>query len=281
KLMERIQNPEYSTTMDVAPVILAAHRNNYEILTMLLKQDVSLPKPHAVGCECTLCSAKNKKDSLRHSRFRLDIYRCLASPALIMLTEEDPILRAFELSADLKELSLVEVEFRNDYEELARQCKMFAKDLLAQARNSRELEFVSQSNCQQFLNTVWFGQMSGYRRKPTCKKIMTVLTVGIFWPVLSLCYLIAPKSQFGRIIHTPFMKFIIHGASYFTFLLLLNLYSLVYNEDKKNTMGPALERIDYLLILWIIGNRTSISNTQALLPTSCEDPPATHLRIFY
>ncbi|KAM5279193.1 short transient receptor potential channel 1 isoform 4-T4 [Hipposideros larvatus] len=246
KLMERIQNPEYSTTMDIAPVILAAHRNNYEILTMLLKQDVSLPKPHAVGCECTLCSAKNKKDSLRHSR--------------------------------------------SDYEELARQCKMFAKDLLAQARNSRELEvilnhtssdepldkrglleermnlsrlklaikynqkeFVSQSNCQQFLNTVWFGQMSGYRRKPTCKKIITVLTVGIFWPVLSLCYLIAPKSQFGRIIHTPFMKFIIHGASYFTFLLLLNLYSLVYNEDKKNTMGPALERIDYLLILWIIG----------------------------
>lgn len=68
KLMERIQNPEYSTTMDVAPVILAAHRNNYEILTMLLKQDISLPKPHAVGCECTLCTAKNKKDSLRHSR---------------------------------------------------------------------------------------------------------------------------------------------------------------------------------------------------------------------
>ncbi|XP_045440077.1 short transient receptor potential channel 1 isoform X6 [Pipistrellus kuhlii] len=142
KLMEQIQNPEYSTTMDIAPVILAAHHNNYEILTMLLKQDVSLPKPHAVGCECTLCSAKNKKDSLRHSRFRLDIYRCLASPALIMLTEEDPILRAFELSADLKELSLVEVEFRNDYEELAQQCKMFAKDLLAQARNSRELEVI-------------------------------------------------------------------------------------------------------------------------------------------
>lgn len=47
-------------------------------------------------------------------RFRLDIYRCLASPSLIMLTEEDPILRAFELSADLKELSLVEVEFRYD-----------------------------------------------------------------------------------------------------------------------------------------------------------------------
>lgn len=31
---------------------------------------------------------------------------------------------------------------RNDYEELARQCKMFVKDLLAQARNSRELEVI-------------------------------------------------------------------------------------------------------------------------------------------
>ncbi|XP_072897618.1 short transient receptor potential channel 1 isoform X2 [Hemitrygon akajei] len=290
KLMQRIQNPEYSTTMDVAPVILAAHRNNYEILTMLLKQDLSLPRPHAVGCECTLCNAKNKKDSLRHSRFRLDIYRCLSSPSLIMLTEEDPILRAFELSTDLKELSLVEVEFRNDYEELAQQCKTFAKDLLAQARNSRELEvilnhtssdepidkrglleermnlsrlklaikynqkeFVAQSNCQQFLNTVWFGQMAGYRRKHTCKKILTVLSVATLWPLLSLCYLLAPKSRVGRVIHTPFMKFIIHSASYFTFLLLLNLYSLVYNEDLKNTMGPALEMIDYLLIIWIIG----------------------------
>ncbi|KAM4533924.1 short transient receptor potential channel 1 [Odontesthes bonariensis] len=290
KLMQRIQNPEYSTTMDVAPVILAAHRNNYEILTMLLKQDISLPRPHAVGCECTLCNAKNKKDSLRHSRFRLDIYRCLASPSLIMLTEEDPILRAFELSTDLKELSLVEVEFRNDYEELAKQCKMFAKDLLAQARNSRELEvilnhtsnedhldkrglleermnlsrlklaikynqkeFVAQSNCQQFLNTVWFGETASYRRKHTCLKIATVLSVAILWPLLSICYLLVPRSRVGQIIHTPFVKFIIHSASYLTFLLLLNLYSLVYNEGKKNTMGPAPEMVDYLLILWIIG----------------------------
>ncbi|XP_048122115.1 short transient receptor potential channel 1 [Alosa alosa] len=290
KLMQRIQNPEYSTTMDVAPVILAAHRNNYEILTMLLKQDISLPRPHAVGCECTLCNAKNKKDSLRHSRFRLDIYRCLASPSLIMLTEEDPILRAFELSADLRELSLVEVEFRNDYDELAKQCKMFAKDLLAQARNSRELEvilnhtsnedhvnkrglleermnlsrlklaikynqkeFVAQSNCQQFLNTVWFGEMASYRRKHTGLKIALVLSVTLLWPLLSACYLLGPRSRVGQVIHTPFVKFIIHSASYFTFLLLLNLYSLVYNEDTKNTMGPALEMIDYLLILWIVG----------------------------
>lgn len=45
-------------------------------------------------------------------RFRFDIYRCLVSSVLIMLIEEDLILRVFELSVDLKELSFVEVEFR-------------------------------------------------------------------------------------------------------------------------------------------------------------------------
>lgn len=115
------------------------------------------------------------------------------------------------------------------------------------------LQFVAQSNCQQFLNTVWFGEMASYRRKHTCLKIATVLSVAMLWPLLSVCYLLVPRSRVGQIIHTPFVKFIIHSASYFTFLLLLNLYSLVYNEGKKNTMGPALEMIDYLLILWIIG----------------------------
>lgn len=109
---------------------------------------------------------------------------------------------------------------------------------------------MAQSNCQQFLNTVWFGETASYRRKHTCLKMATVLSVAVLWPLLSVCYLLVPRSRMGQLIHTPFVKFIIHSASYLTFLLLLNLYSLVYNESK---MGPPLGMIDYLLILWIIG----------------------------
>ena len=36
----------------------------------------------------------------------------------------------------------VENEFRQEYEELSQQCKLFAKDLLDQARSSRELETI-------------------------------------------------------------------------------------------------------------------------------------------
>lgn len=110
-------------------------------------------------------------DSLRHSRSRLNIYKALASPSLIALSSEDPILTAFRLGWELKELSKVqsaifaargsslksfaaaddqstsfapqvENEFRQEYEELSQQCKRFAKDLLDQARSSRELETI-------------------------------------------------------------------------------------------------------------------------------------------
>ncbi|XP_023680208.1 short transient receptor potential channel 1-like isoform X2 [Paramormyrops kingsleyae] len=290
KLMEQIQNSEYFTTMDVTPVILAAQRNSYEILALLLRREASLPRPHAVGCPCALCRVKNRKDSLRHSRFRLDIYRCLASPSLIMLTEEDPILRAFELSDDLKELSAVEVEFRNDYQELARNCTMFATDLLAQVRNSREMEvilnhtssedlvedrtpqdghvnlsrlklaikynqkeFVAQSNCQQFLNTVWFGEMASFRRRAAHRQILVVLAVGVLWPGLAACYLLVPRSRPGHAMSTPFIRFLVHSASYITFLLVLSHSALGRSADKRQTAEPALGAVDCLLILWILG----------------------------
>ena len=47
-------------------------------------------------------------DSLRHSRSRLNIYKALASPSLIALSSEDPILTAFRLGWELKELSKVQ-----------------------------------------------------------------------------------------------------------------------------------------------------------------------------
>ena len=139
---------------------------------------------------------------------------------------------------------------------------------------------MAQSNCQQFLNTVWFGETASYRRKHTCLKMATVLSVAMLWPLLSVCYLLVPRSRVGQIIHTPFVKFIIHSASYFTFLLLLNLYSLVYNEDKKNTMGPALEMIDLLLILWIVGMYASLTPVSSQLDSyAVSEASSRHVRL--
>ena len=53
--------------------------------------------------------------SLRHSRSRINAYRALASPSLIALSSKDPILTAFELSWELKQLAFAEYEFKSEY----------------------------------------------------------------------------------------------------------------------------------------------------------------------
>lgn len=134
--------PSDSFTPDITPIILAAHRDNYEIIKILLDRGDRIPKPHDVQCSCRECLAASTDDILRHSRSRINAYRALASPSLIALSSKDPILTAFELSWELKRLSRLENEFKMEYEALAKQCQDFAVDLLDQTRGSHELETI-------------------------------------------------------------------------------------------------------------------------------------------
>lgn len=93
-------------------MILAAHRDNYEIIKILLDRGAVLPMPHDVRCGCDECVQSRQEDSLRHSRSRINAYRALASPSLVALSSKDPILTAFELSWELRRLSFLEHEFK-------------------------------------------------------------------------------------------------------------------------------------------------------------------------
>lgn len=99
-------------TPDITPLILAAHRDNYEIIKILLDRGAVLPMPHDVRCGCDECVQSRQEDSLRHSRSRINAYRALASPSLVALSSKDPILTAFELSWELRRLSFLEHEFK-------------------------------------------------------------------------------------------------------------------------------------------------------------------------
>ena len=76
-------------TPDITPLILAAHKNNYEILKILLDRGASLPTPHDLKCSCEACITASQEDSLRFSLSRINSYRALASPSLIALTRYD------------------------------------------------------------------------------------------------------------------------------------------------------------------------------------------------
>ncbi|KAL7844732.1 hypothetical protein SRHO_G00232710 [Serrasalmus rhombeus] len=274
-------------TPDITPIMLAAHTNNYEIIKLLVQRKVTIPRPHQIRCDCVECVSSSEVDSLRHSRSRLNIYKTLASPSLIALSSEDPILTAFRLGWELKELSKVENEFRQEYEELSQQCKLFAKDLLDQARSSRELEiilnhrddhseeldprecrdlaklklaikyhqkeFVAQPNCQQLLATLWYDGFPGWRRRHWVVKLVTCFTLGLLFPIFSIIYLLAPKSTLGLFIKKPFIKFICHTASYLTFLLLLLLASQHIVRTDLHVQGPPPTIVEWMILPWVLG----------------------------
>ncbi|XP_046475624.1 transient receptor potential-gamma protein isoform X2 [Neodiprion pinetum] len=286
--------PDTATfTPDITPLILSAHRDNYEIIKILLDRGATLPMPHDVRCGCDECVTSRMEDSLRHSRSRINAYRALASPSLIALSSKDPILTAFELSWELRRLSFLEHEFKLEYQELRRQCQDFATALLDHTRSSYELEvllnhdptgpafehgermhlnrlklaiklrqkkFVAHPNVQQLLASIWYEGLPGFRRKNILLQALETMRIGILFPFLSVAYIIAPHSVVGQTMRKPFIKFICHSASYFTFLFMLILASQrienllgigVPSElEKRGEMPSAVEAF---IIAWVSG----------------------------
>ncbi|XP_029707895.2 transient receptor potential protein-like [Aedes albopictus] len=266
---EAVDRSSSSFTADITPLILAAHKNNYEILKILLDRGATLPMPHDVRCGCDECVTSSEQDSLRHSQSRINAYRALSSSSLIALSSKDPISTAFHLSWELRRLSRTESEFRAEYTTMRANVQEFATSLLDHARTSTELEimlnynagaidnwepgerqtldrlklalkfkqklFVAHPNVQQLLAAIWYEGLPGFRRKSPVGQITQVAKLGAMFPVYSMIYMIAPNSLMGQFMKKPFVKFIVHSASYAFFLMLL---------------GAASQRVEYLAIEW-------------------------------
>ncbi|XP_070521171.1 transient receptor potential-gamma protein isoform X6 [Cardiocondyla obscurior] len=293
--------PDTATfTPDITPLILSAHRDNYEIIKILLDRGSTLPMPHDVRCGCDECVTSRMEDSLRHSRSRINAYRALASPSLIALSSKDPILTAFELSWELRRLSFLEHEFKCEYQELRRQCQDFATALLDHTRSSYELEvllnhdptgpafehgermhlnrlklaiklrqkkFVAHPNVQQLLASIWYEGLPGFRRKNMFLQALEIVRIGVLFPFFSVGYIIAPHSMVGQTMRKPFIKFICHSASYFTFLFMLILASQRIESVIGNWMGHEVDEhepaptkrgaaptiVEWFILAWVSG----------------------------
>ncbi|KAM7359756.1 transient receptor potential protein-like isoform 2-T2 [Cochliomyia hominivorax] len=258
---EAVDRSKATFTSDITPLILAAHRNNYEILKILLDRGATLPMPHDVKCGCDECVTSQETDSLRHSQSRINAYRALSASSLISLSSRDPVLTAFELAWELKRLQAMESEFRAEYGEMRQGVQEFVTSLLDHARTSTELEvmlnynheasndiwtpgqrqtlerlklaikykqktFVSHPNVQQLLAAIWYEGLPGFRRKKGSQQIVEVIKLGCMFPINSMNYLMAPDSDAAKFMRKPFVKFISHSCSYMFFLMLLGAASL-------------------------------------------------------
>ncbi|EDX15375.1 GD11966 [Drosophila simulans] len=79
-----------------------------------------------------------------------------------------------------------------------------------------------------------------------------IIRIGIMFPIFSLAYILAPYSSIGQTMRKPFIKFICHSASYFTFLFLLMLAS---------------QRIETFIGGWFFADSSGMLNTMEELPT--------------
>ncbi|MGH0185689.1 UNVERIFIED_CONTAM: hypothetical protein FKN15_018152, partial [Acipenser sinensis] len=287
---------------DITPIILAAHCQKYEVVHMLLMKGARIEKPHDYFCKCNECMEKQRIDAFSHSRSRINAYKGLASPAYLSLSSEDPVLTALELSNELTKLANIEKEFKNDYRKLSMQCKDFVVGVLDLCRDTEEVEailngdvdaeqdegphhraslsrvkmaikyevkkFVAHPNCQQQLLTIWYENLSGLREQATAVKCLVVLVVALGLPFLAVGYWFAPCSRLGKILRSPFMKFVAHAASFIIFLGLL-----VFNASDRFegiTTLPNVTVTDYpaqifrvkttrfswteiLIMVWVVG----------------------------
>uniref|UniRef100_A0A4W4HHJ5 Transient receptor ion channel domain-containing protein n=1 Tax=Electrophorus electricus TaxID=8005 RepID=A0A4W4HHJ5_ELEEL len=185
---------------DITPVILAAHCQKYEVVHMLLMRGARIERPHDYFCKCSDCTEKQKKDSFSHSRSRINAYRGLASPAYLSLSSEDPVLTALELSNELAKLANIEKEFKNDYRKLSMQCKDFVVGVLDLCRDTEEVEAILNGDISAELEE---GQHH--------RTLLSRVKLAIKYEVKKL----------GKVLRSPFMKFVAHAASFIIFLCLL------------------------------------------------------------
>ncbi|KAG8178569.1 hypothetical protein JTE90_004497 [Oedothorax gibbosus] len=259
--------PQVAAT-NLTPTMAAATTGNIEITRMLLERGYSVAKPHSPKCQCQENCAKKWQDgeTLTESISRMNAYRAIASPTYLILTSEDPILSAFQLSKELEKLSRELPEMKKEYRELSKVCSKFAASLLDQCRNTEEVqtvlvqrkgfldprphkfsrlhlavqcgqkEFLTHPSCQQVLRSMWVETVGSWYSWPFRWRAFHVIKHALLTPVVSIGFIFIPRVEVIGPLRVPLNRFIYNATSYLFFLSLLMVTLL--NDRRYDVHSP-------------------------------------------
>lgn len=90
------------------------------------------------------------------------------------------------------------------------------------------------------------------RSRKWLTKMITYMLIGLTFPLLSVFYLVDPKSKLGGIIQLPTVLYISHLMSdiFFSLLLFINVLGQTIDND---TLGAMPTVVQWLILLWILG----------------------------
>ncbi|KAK3600930.1 hypothetical protein CHS0354_004139 [Potamilus streckersoni] len=258
---------------DITPLILAAERNQFEIVQLLLLRGETITKPHHYYCNCQECSNKLEFDQLRLSKSRLNAYKGLSSGAYISLSSKDPILTAFELARELRGVAKVEKYYKNEYLSLADQLSDYVVKLLDKVRGHDELQvlidktgrdshqetyerlarlklaiqynemkFVAHPSCQQKLVSIWYSDLRTLERSNWFVRSLMVMIITFVYPLLAIVYWFAPTTRAGEFLRIPCIKFIGHTMSFVCFLVMILTSSITEHPSSEVTIAQVLNK---------------------------------------
>eukprot|EP00058_Branchiostoma_floridae_P016281 XP_002601769.1 hypothetical protein BRAFLDRAFT_76011 [Branchiostoma floridae] len=191
----------------VTPVLLAAHRNNYSILKLLLDHQFPLP------------SIGDVRGSTDH-RAKLDYYRAVTSPSYILLTSQDPFETAFNAKEELNNTVSCLETGKREFQELSARLEEFIAELIDFARCPDEVMVVLNDG-DNMEDTAGLRMRQLQRAiEVGYKKLLEILT-----PVLAVLYLVVPKTRLGQSIASPVVKYSMKAWSWFIFLQFMILLS--------------------------------------------------------
>ncbi|KAK2491629.1 hypothetical protein MC885_005353 [Smutsia gigantea] len=122
------------------------------------------------------------------------------------------------------------------------------------AVNYNQKRFVAHPICQQVLSSIWCGNLAGWRGSTTIWKLFVAFLIFLTMPFLCLGYWLAPKSQLGRLLKIPVLKFLLHSASYLWFLIFLLGESLVMETQLSTFRGRSHSVWETSLhMVWVTG----------------------------
>lgn len=260
--------PEVAVT-DLTPTMAAATKGNVEITRMLLERGYCIEKPHSPKCRCREHCARRAElgETLTESMSRINAYRALASPTYLILTSEDPILAAFELSREMEKLCNELPENQKEYKELAGRCSQFAAAMLNECRNTEEVqtvliqkkgfhdprphkfsrlhlavqcgqkEFITHASCQQVLRSMWVESIGSWYSWSFRWRAFHILKHAFLTPIVSVAFIFIPKAEVIGPLRVPLNRFIYSATSYLCFLCLLMVTLL--NDRRYDVKSPA------------------------------------------
>eukprot|EP00058_Branchiostoma_floridae_P002067 XP_002587555.1 hypothetical protein BRAFLDRAFT_95697 [Branchiostoma floridae] len=269
-------SPSAAFPSEVTPIVLASHKNSLPLIKVLVDQGRFIPDPGVV---------LNKDDHAHQN-----LYRGLVSPYYILLTNDDPLSRAFELSSRLDDVGASKPEVEEVYAEMAEGTRSLGVDLLDQVWNRDEAaailnggdehsplihgddcqmelskldmavdheqkRFVAHQWSQRLVNECWYGVGKYFTPTTNIAEYLRGFVLMLLTPILALIYLLAPMSVPGRFVRTPAVRFAMYLASVITFIVMVFLRAekIGYNGPEGGQLAPSGTVLEWLIFVWILG----------------------------